>query len=269
MDKRFLVVLAVVFAVPATGTTLFEQKFVCPVGGEKFKAMVIGSMTTWGQRPDGMPYGTTTIVPLTECPRNGFIFFEEKFDSADIDRLTPLVLGTEYQSLRQTDTPHFRAWWLMSKLDRDPFRTAQTLLVASWESDADKVRKSRYQRAYIAAVSALPMSEAKKSDWFWLNLRSANLLRELEDFKQSDILLAKLDQADLLPNDTDSLEGVRFLIDGLRLLNADRNAKSEPTNLIPAMVALDYCSTATGLTPAETHGCKTPEVEKARRDRAR
>jgi len=269
VEIKFLAIVAIALASAAPATTLFEQKFVCPVGGEKFKAMVIGSMTTWGQRPDGMPYGTTTIVPLTECPGNGFVFFEEKFEKADVERLTPLVTGAEYQSLRLTDTPYFRAWWLMNRLGRDPYDTAQTLLVASWEGGPDLSRKARYQRSFVASVDALPMSAAKKSDWFWLSLRSANLFRELGDFDKSTALLVKIDQPDTLPTDKDSLEDARYMIDALKLLNADRNAKSEPTNLIPPMVALDYCAASTGLTPAEVSACKGPAIDKARRDRAR
>lgn len=269
MGKGILAIVAVALAGAAPATTLSEQKFVCPIGGEKFNAFVIGSMTTWGQRPDGMPYGTTTIVPMTECPGNGFIFFEEEFTKSDIQRLTPLVSGTDYQSLRRTDTQYFRAWWLMNRLGRDPYDTAQKLLVASWESDSDLARKIRYQRSYVAAVDALPTSAAKQTDLFWMNVRSANLLRELGEFAKSDALLARLDHPDFLPTNKDSLEGARYMIDALKLLNADRNAKSEPTNLIPATVALDICAASTGLSPAEVSACKGPEINEARLDRAK
>ena len=37
----------------------------------------------------------------------------------------------EYQAMRGVETPHFRVWWLMEQLGRDPYDRAGALLRAS------------------------------------------------------------------------------------------------------------------------------------------
>jgi hypothetical protein len=253
-------------SVPASATTLFPQDFVCPVGGEKFTADVIGSMTSWGQRPDGRRYGTSPIIPLTECPGNGFVYFKDEFSKAEAEQLTPLVLAPDYQALRTSESPFFRGWWLMSRTAQDPFDTSWMLLAASWDSDSDPARKARYQRAFIDSVRSLTWSEGKRSSWFWLNLRAANALRELGEFEASTQLLTSLDQANRLPLDADELKGARFLLDGLRLLNSEKNATPEPASLIPDMEAARRClKSGPSLTASEVRACQSDTVEKAKK----
>lgn len=266
--KTLLAASAIVLSSAAHATTVVRQNFVCPVGGEKFTANVIASMTSWGQRPDGRRYGTTPIVPLTECPGNGFVYFEEKLNESDAQKLAPLVEGSDYQALRKSDRQHFRAWWLMDRLGRDPLDTAWMLLVASWESDDDPPLKKRYQRAYVDALARISPTADKRGDWFWMNLRAVNALRELGEFDKSNSLLATLDRPDMMPTDKDELEGARYLIDGLKALNADRNAKSEPTNLIPPRIAAEICGDDPKLTQAEVKACGGPEIVKILRDRS-
>ncbi|WP_309602203.1 hypothetical protein [Sphingomonas sp.] len=249
---------------PTRATTMVSEKFVCPVGGEKFSANVIASMTSWGSRPDGRRYGTTPIVPLTECPKNGFVYFSEKFDAADSAALTPLVLGTEYQSLRKSETPHYRAWWLMNKLNRDPLDQAWMLLVASWESDGSPDRKVRYQRAFVDAARALSWSKDKAEDIFWTNVRAANALRELGQFDQSNALLDQIDVADKRPTNLDQLKGATQLIGELRKLNSEHNPALEPANMVPVMVAAERCKASSpALTAVETATCASDEVKQA------
>jgi hypothetical protein len=245
----------------AFATTMFPKRFVCPVGGEAFTAQVIGSMTSWGQRPDGRRYGTTPIVPITECPGNGLVLFEEKFEGADLEKLTSLVIGTDYQSARKSETPHYRAWWLMDRMGRDPFDTAFVLLVATWEADGKVETKRRYQRLFVESAANLSGSEAKRSDWFWVNLRAANALRELGEFDASTVLLKAIDRPERLPTEAGQLKGARYVIDGLATLNAEQNAALEPANLIPAQEAAQRCLDGSSeLTPAETKACTDEKV---------
>ena len=269
-DKMRKVILCAVVAlagsVPASATTLSPEDFVCPVGGEKFTADVIGSMTSWGQRPDGRRYGTSPIIPLTECPGNGFVYFKDKFSKPEVEQLTPLVLAADYQTMRKTESPFFRGWWLMSNTGQDPFDTSWMLLVASWDSDADPARKARYLRAFIDSARALAWSEEKRSTWFWLNLRAANALRELGEFESSAQLLISLDQASRLPTDADELKGARFLLDGLKALNTEKNVTPEPANLIPEMEAAHRCLTGEAtLTASELKACQSADIEKAKK----
>jgi hypothetical protein len=257
--------LAAMAQPPAAATTVFSRKFTCPIGGEAFEDSVIGSYSTFGQRPDGRSYGTLPVLPLVECPGNGFLLFEDAFTPEEIAKLSPLVQGPEYQAIRHSETPYYRAWWLMRGLGREPERLASALLVASWEADGDPARKVRYQRAFLeAAGQIVPESE----EWFYYNLRAANALRELGEFSEAETLLTAVEASNGWPQDEDDREGARYLLEGLRLLAAEGNAHPEPTNLIPPMAAAERCMEETAdRSPAERAACKKAEYEKAIADR--
>jgi len=258
-------VLALMGPAPASATTMFPKQFTCPIGGEVFEDFVIGSYSSFGQRPDGRAYGTLPVVPLVECPGNGFLLFEDAFTPEEIAHLTPLVGSAEHQAMRQGETPHYRAWWLMRALAREPEQLASALLVASWESDDDLGRKARYQHAFIEATGGI----APESDgWFFYQLRAANALRELGQHDEAGALLARIAASDAWPVDEDERDGARYLLDGLRLLVADRNPHPEPTNLIPPMIAAERCMDETSaLSPAERVACSEPDHVEAIADR--
>ncbi|HSX56090.1 MAG TPA: hypothetical protein VLG14_12380, partial [Sphingomonas sp.] len=55
-------------AVPAAASTYFMVRKVCPVGGQKFKFAELGSISTWGSLPDGMPMGSGEFpIALPQC----------------------------------------------------------------------------------------------------------------------------------------------------------------------------------------------------------
>ncbi|MXO61172.1 hypothetical protein GRI89_16635 [Altererythrobacter salegens] len=247
---------------PASATTMFPQKFTCPVGGETFTDNVIGSYTTFGQRPDGRSYGTLPIYPLVECPGNGFPIYQEEFTPEELAKLTKLVESSEFQALRKTETSYFRLWWLFRQMDKPPTQLANTLLVASWESDDDPVRKARYQALFVTAAAQVPREDGE--EWYYYNLRAANALRELGRFEEAADLLHAIGPSSASMADKDELEAVNKLVDGLTRLIAEANPASEPTNLIPPMQAARRClDEASALSPVETQACASPDYREA------
>lgn len=267
----------------ALATTMFPQKFKCPIGGEKFESFVIGSYSSWGSRPDGRSYGTLPIMPVTECPCNGFILIGDTYSKEEIATLTALVASAEYQAMRKTETAHFRAWQEMKAIGRAPAALAGTLLEASWETDDDAARKARYQRLYIEAVDALPRPAAAakedgeattqdRKDWFFLNLRAANAQRELGDFAGAgtrlDLLSQNLDHAGYGADEADEADekaGLEGFVAKLRRLVSENNSWFEPANLVPLDVASHRCDMAEpALTPAEREVCDSPALAERR-----
>jgi hypothetical protein len=253
--------LAIATVPRAEATTYASQQFTCPIGGEKFEANVVASNSTFGQRPDGKPYSPLPVYPLVECPGNGLILFEETFAPDDLAKLTPAIASDEFKAMRSSETQYYRAWWLMQQVGRDRYALARVLLQASWESDDDPARKTRYQNAFVEAVQKLDRQK-DKNEWFWLNLRAANALREIGRFDEASAALTSLDTEQNLPDDADERAGARSLIDGLRLLIADQNRAAEPANLIPQVQATFRC-TEPGLTAVELRICGTPEMKAA------
>ncbi len=247
--------LALLPGAPALATTFMPQHFTCPIGGEKFDAQVMGSNTTFGARPDGMPYSPMPIYPLVICPGNGFILFDGSFTPAETAELTAAVASPEFQALRTSDTSYYRAWWLMRRIGRDPHALASTLLQASWE--AEGAQKARYQAEFVVAVRELKRDNGAEQSWLWLNLRAANALRELGRFDEVPAVLKAIDKPELLPAAPEQYAGVRRMIDGLRVLAAEGNRASEPATLIPRGAAVERCREP-GLTASEEAFCGDP-----------
>ena len=245
-----------VIAAPAAATTVLPMETKCPIGGESFTAQSIGSYTSFGSRPDGRLYGTLPFVPLVECPGNGFVIFDDDLTSQEIAALTPLVASPEYQQIRRAETPSYRAWWLMAKIDRPAIDSAMRLLVASWESDGDPERKARYQAQFAAAALALPpATDAKqKARGAMARLRAANALRELGRFEDAQAALGAIDAAEHLPQNADERKGAQRFIADLRALIDERNAVSEPANMIPPQFAAERCKQA-DITASERAAC--------------
>ncbi len=253
-------------ASPAIGTTYYLEKFTCPIGGEKFTANVVGSNSTFGQRPDGRAYSPLPVDPIVECPKNGLLLIEEKFTPEELATLDAAIALPEYQAMRTSETQHYRAWWLMTKLMREPYQVAWQLQQASWESDNDVDRKVRYQVAFVAAATGLKRNAENADAWMMYQVRAANALRELGHFDISITLLDRIDKPEFLPTNAENAGFAREFIAGLRILAHEKNPASEPANLIPNSQAAYRCEIAVPpLTPVEAEVCVKPELAGARK----
>lgn len=253
---------------PALATTSYPEDFTCPIGGERFQAEVIGSYSSWGNRPDGRPYGTLPWVPLPECPGNGFLLFQEEFTPQEIAILTPLVDSAEYQAMREAETQHYRAWWLQHALgSAEAAPLAETLLVATWQSDDEPERKARYQRAFVAAADAVRLNDPA---WLVLTLRAVNARRELGDFAGAAALLGTAQVArSTWPTEDEAREDTQAYATGLAAVVAEGNAGAEPLRMIPQEIGVERCTgKMSALYPSERKLCATPAYKAALAERA-
>lgn len=262
-DLRKAVIVSVAFfclTQLSQATTFAPVSRTCPIGGEKFKSSEMMSNSYFGERPDGKPYSPMPVSPIPECPKNGFLLFDEDFSKPEIATLTAIVDSNEYQTMRNTETPYYRAWWLLSHSGRNNrIAEASLLLRASWETDEMPDRKRRYQAAFVSATTALVPGEAQDTRWFWLNLRASNALRELGDFDAASALLDRLDRDELLPINREERQGARRLIEGLRILVKDRSIASEPLALVPNQIAVYLCKDGR-VDAAERERCSEPDM---------
>ncbi len=189
-------VLAAMVAAPASAGFPVQSEETCPVGGEKFTFTTTGSYSIFGQRPDGKPFGSWVFpLALPECPSNALAVYRE-FTPEEIPALTALVLSPEYQALKD-ETPYFRAAWLAARMDAaDPEGAVFLLLSATWELDGLPVLKTRYQREFVAAASAMAF-DPSNLDSLFLRYRLANAHRELGEFASAEAVLDSLPLAAL------------------------------------------------------------------------
>ena len=63
----------------ADGHHIYEKETECPIGGEKFKALYLGTHSTYGRHLDWEPVSYMRFpVPIPVCPGNGFVITKEK-----------------------------------------------------------------------------------------------------------------------------------------------------------------------------------------------
>ena len=104
MAAWLAMLLAAGGSAPAAAMTFMEVDYVCPVGGERFRAQTMGSGTVFRHFLDGQAEGAIMSPwPLVRCPGNGFVMYRDDFSAAEIATLTPFVEGEEYQRLRRVE----------------------------------------------------------------------------------------------------------------------------------------------------------------------
>jgi hypothetical protein len=191
---------------PAHASTYFEETKTCPVGGETFKYMALGSISQWGALPDGMPLGSGRFPNLPpQCPGNGLVMYRA-FTAQDIAKLVPYVAGADYKALRTGgETPYYLAYRTAVMLgDAD---APWLLLSASWEAknkDPDGPMVKRYNEEFVTAARATP-GDPRSFETIALRFRTANALRELGRWDEAEALRASIVvSADTGGQDTDA-----------------------------------------------------------------
>lgn len=186
-------------------TTVFPLERTCPIGGEKYSSVGIGSTTQLGIRLDLRPMGPAGELPSIVCP-NGFVVFKEEksFTDAEIARLTPFVASDEFQRARQEHTTAYRAVLENRALGEDDAKLAFLLLKAAWEAENpgfEKQRERYLTEAYAAFTARLQASSTHDEAWWTGMLVRAEIERQRQRFPESTALLDALPLQELAPDD--------------------------------------------------------------------
>jgi hypothetical protein len=236
------------------------QTLTCPVGGERFPFTSLSAYATWGQRPDGKPYGSWVFpAPLPECPDNGLVMYRD-FSRDERGRLPAILADPGFVALREGQGTWYRAAYLEHALQPRSPVTAWLLLNATWEAQDGSLRKARYQDEFVDAVQVLG-GEAAPIEAFALRVRAANALRELGRFEEARAALAALPR-DTLASDPAAAQWGAFL-DGLARAIARGDRTPEPLDLIPRQVAAAYCLGGVSAPPRGDPECSTPDMTQA------
>jgi hypothetical protein len=260
----------------------------CPVGGKKFTYISTSSMSQWGSRPDGKPYGSWTFpMPLAECPDNGLAMYRD-FSKPEIKTLKALLATPEYRQLRSADTPYYRAYWLMGRLNDPLDQRLWVLQQASWESDLNPARKRRYQEEFVQEAKGYSRPEPPQDDLGWIatQLRAANALRELEKFDEAMQLLDATPRESLdVPVPGEKVSGTTpsglgktvenygeiqaarsrrswlHYAEALRAVIVRHDPSSEPIDMVPTRVAAQMCVHRASSAAEYTQVCNSEAIK--------
>ena len=265
-------------AAPASAGKPVTQTMTCPIGGGSFPFTTTASYSTFGERPDGKPYGSWTFpLALPECPDNGLVLYKD-YSSEEVAKLEPLVASEAYQALRKEDTPYYRAYWLMKSMGVEADRYLLALLQAGWEAEGKPELRKRYLAELAEASAAVP---ARPEDLNWIGLegRAVNALRELGRFDDAMARLAKLPLASLdvaagegASQEVRARRGWHNYFTALKAAIERRDSAVEPLDMLPRSVAFGRCiDRADSLGDADKTFCakESAGVEELRAARAK
>jgi hypothetical protein len=282
MRKLVLVPALAALILPALAAQAepVRREMTCPIGGEKFTFTTVDSIVSWGERPDGKPYGSFPLE-LPECPGNGLVFYKD-YDAAEVANLEPLIASDAYQALRKNDVASYRAYWLMGEMGVPVGIRLQALQRAVWAANGKAELRARYLAEFAEQSAKLP---AKPEDVNWIGMegRAVNALRELGRFDEASARLAKLPLSALAvaePKADDRSPAARQArarrnwhgyLEGLKTVIARRDASAEPFEMLPKREWTGRCLDGRSLGEAQQAYCaaQAAAVEEARAARAK
>ncbi|MDZ4152427.1 MAG: hypothetical protein U1E01_15210 [Methylicorpusculum sp.] len=183
-------------------TTLFPVERTCPVGGQKYRSVEIGSTSRFGMRLDLRPIGPAAHLPWAECP-NGFVVFKD-FTKDEIAKLTPIVAGAEYQRMRKEHTTAYRVVYLRRSLGESDTDLSWLILKAAWGAEDRKMEKLRQQyleEAYNAFIAQANTLVTHDDEWWSASILAAEIERQRHHFNESITLLEALPVSELPSDD--------------------------------------------------------------------
>lgn len=208
----------------ANATTMFPVERTCPVGGEKYQSVEIGSTSQFGMRLDLRPIGPAAHLPWTECP-NGFVVWkdEKEFTKEEIAKLTPIVESEAYQRMRKEHVTAYRVVYLRRALGESDAALAWLLLKAAWEAEdgnRETLRQSYLGEAHAAMVARAKAATTHDEDWWAASIVAAEIDRQRGRFAE---LITALD---VLPVGEPKADDVkRAVIAQIKVLARQGNAK--------------------------------------------
>lgn len=181
---------------------LYVKQFVCPIGGEKFESLSLGSNSGIGRPLDWRPLADMGFAPpLPVCPSNGFVIAKSNYSDAELASIKNIILTPEYKSLfSEIHASYYLYAVLNENLNAKAVDQWWVLLQATREANQCKYagKYNFYAKEAIKAGKlALNKLGAEDSDYWALTVIIPNLYRRLGDFDSAQAWLDNL--GDKLP----------------------------------------------------------------------
>ncbi len=182
------------------GHHLAYRHYICPLGGEKFKSLALGTHSTFGRYFDLKPVSYMNFPPpVPVCPSNGFVMYKAKFKKEEMRKLKKIILSKEYKALLGKNTSYFLFARVMEKMPNSQKLAKWLYLRASWEAqDCNSDLYKQYATLAIARFDAAIKAEkpeAKETKFWSYNILVSNFYRRLGEFNKAeqriDLLLNK------------------------------------------------------------------------------
>ena len=211
--------------VQPSGHHLSYRGYSCPLGGESFKSLRLGTHSIFGRHLDFKPVSYLDFpAPVPICPSNGFVITKKDYTTEEISTIKALIETDSYQSLYKERHASFYLFaYIADALKEEDVNQWWLLLKASWEADTcgDEAKYKRYALETIeAAKIALQKGGKENQHYIALNTLVPNLYRRIGDFDAAQNWLSNLNDLPQL----NAHERLRFTL----LKEAISSKNSEP-----------------------------------------
>ena len=252
-----------------------RRPMTCPIGGQQFEFVTVESIVSWGERPDGKPYGSFPLE-VPECPGNGLVLYKD-YSAEEVAKLEPLVASDAYQALRKEDVAFYRAYWLMTQMGVPSGARLIALQRATWAADGKPELRARYLAEFAEETAKLPR-KPEDVNWVGMEGRAINALRELGRFEEAAARLGKLplsalavaepkaaDRSDAA-NQARARRNWHSYLQSLNTVIARADASLEPFDMLPRREWLTRCLEGKSLSETQQAHCtaQAAAVEEAR-----
>lgn len=186
----------------ADGHHVYEEETKCPIGGEKFKALYLGTYSTYGRHLDWEPVSYMRFpVPIPVCPSNGFVLAKKDYSKEELEKLKKVIESKAYKDIYAQKHATYFLYAKIKELNGEKFDDYWWLyLNATWEADNCK-NKDRYKEYALETIAAgtKRLAELKDSEeLYWvLKTVTADMYRRIGDFKSSQELIDKFGEPSL------------------------------------------------------------------------
>lgn len=210
------------------GHHLYLAEYTCPLDGERFESLSLGTHSRFGHYLDWEPVSYMRFpAPLPVCPSSGMVAAKDDYSDEELSRIGAAVHSDEYQQLYQAKHASFYLYAKQKEFSGYADENLwQLYLQATWEADYCEAEQ-RYREYALATIAKIQeyveKSEAPSElDTVMLIIR-ANLYRRIGDFTQAQIYAAQI--PDPQSDDPESDEYLRNAISTLKQAIAQHSSE--------------------------------------------
>ncbi len=172
------------------GYHVYAETMTCPLGGEEFESLALGTHSTFGITLDWEPLSYLRFpLPIPVCPSNGFVVYKRDLSAERIARIAEIVSSESYQNIY---AERHATFYLLAKLMEALGENHDNLwwYYRQATSEADLCSSpERYRRYAEDAIrtgeQTLASLDASEDEYWTLMIVIPNFYRRMGEFQKA------------------------------------------------------------------------------------
>lgn len=178
-----------------SGHHIYAETQECPIGGEKYTALQLGTHSTYGSYLDLTRVSYLKFpIAVPVCPSNGFVDFKEDYTPAELQAFKTVIESEAYKALLGKHTSYYLMARMIEMAGVGDYDLWWLDNVAASEAESCElpVFDDYVRRSLASADAALAKATPADKDYWPLQLTAINRMRGLGQFEQASARVAAL-----------------------------------------------------------------------------